>query len=173
MNGPGEDQTAAVAGEDAEDRRSRKVRRYAAWVTVLMIVLCNAVFLLGIWGSGVNLDRLIRFPDIFNPSQDICLRLGWHRVVGSDAPVQLCSEWINLADPSGETHRFQTETQVVLGADGKLYFDHGERVDYRLLLFIVFVAAVVGSGILLKRHLITRYRLRLETAGAKSSSPVH
>jgi hypothetical protein len=167
-----EGQTAPVVDADEEQRRL-KVRRYATWITVLMIVLCNAVFLLGVWGSGVNLNRLIRFPDIFNPTQDVCLRLTWHRVVGSEEPVRLCSEWINLADSSGETHTFQNETKVVQAADGKLYFDHGARADYRLLLFVSFVVALVISGILLKRYLISRYRLRLEMTGAKSPSPIH
>lgn len=170
MINAGVDQAVPVVAADEAEQRGLKVRRYAARVTVLMIVLCNAVLVLGVWGSGVNLDRLIRFPDIFNPSQDVCLRLAWHKVVGANEPVRLCSEWINLADPTGETHRFQHETQVVQGADGKLYFDHGERVDYRLLLFVAFVAAIIVSGVLLKRYLIAQYRLRLETAGAESSS---
>ena len=172
MTGPAEDQTASVIDADEEHRRE-KVRRYAAWVTGLMILLCNAVFLLGIWGSGVNLDRLILFPEIFNPKQDVCLNLAWHKVVGMEERVRLCSEWIQLSDPSGETHKFQKDTQVVQGADGKLYFDHGVRVDYRLFLFVAFVAAVVVAGILLKRYLITRYRLRLETASAKSPAHFH
>jgi len=116
------------------------------------------------------IDRLIRFPEIFNPTQDVCLRLTWHKVAGLEEPVRLCSEWIQLSDPSGETHRFQQETKVVQGADGKLYFDHGVRVDYRLFLFVVFVAAVIASGIILKRRLIVRYRLHLETARAASPS---
>lgn len=157
------------AGDAEEDQRQRKVRRYAAWVTGLMILICNAVFLLGVWGSGFNLDRLIRFPDIYDPGKDICLRLSWHRVVGSEEPVRLCSEWIQLSDPSGRTHSFQSETKVVQGADGKLYFDHGARVDYHLLVFVVFVATVVVSGILMQRYLIARYRLRLETASTRSS----
>jgi hypothetical protein len=166
-----EEPGAVQAGTEAQ--RRVKVRRYAAWMTALMILVCNAVFLLGIWGSGVNLDRLIRFPEVFNPKQDICLRQTWHRVAGLEEPVRLCSEWIQLSDPSGETHRFQKETQVVQGADGKLYFDHGARVDYRLFLFVAFVASVVVSGVLLKRHLVTRYRLRLELSNPQSSSALH
>jgi hypothetical protein len=162
-----EEPTSTVAAEN--EQRQRKVRRFAGWVTALMIVVCNAVFLLGVWGTGFNLDRLIRFPDIYNPAQDICLRLTWHRVIGSDEPVRLCSEWVQLSDPSGQTHSFHKETKVVQGADGKLYFDHGARVDYHLFVFVVFVTAVVASGILLQRYLIARYRVRLETASSRSS----
>ena len=152
-----------------DEHRRRKIRRYAGWVTALMMVVCNAVFLLGVWGTGFNLDRLIRFPDIYNPAQDICLRLTWHSVVGSQEPIRLCSEWVQLSDPSGTTHSFQKETKIVQGADGQLYFDHGARVDYHLFVFVAFVAAVVASGILLQRYLIARYRVRLETAPTQST----
>ena len=157
-----------TAAEEEQGRRA-KVRRFRAWITGLMIVACNTVFLLGVWGTGFNLDRLIRFPEVYNPAQDVCLQLTWHRVVGSDAPVRLCSEWIQLSDPTGNTHKFEKETKVVQGADGKLYFDHGARVDYHLFVFVAFVAAVLVSGILLQRYLIARYRLRLETASTRSS----
>ncbi|MGH7231564.1 MAG: hypothetical protein ACREJU_09435 [Nitrospiraceae bacterium] len=151
---------------DTEPRRSERqdsrLRRYNLLVTLVMIVLCNAIFLLGIWGSGVNLDELIRTPDLFNPTKDVCLRLKWQKIEGDDERVQLCSEWINLSDPSGNTHSFQKGTEVVKGGDGKLYFDHGVQVDYRLFAFAGFVVAIVVLGFLLRRHLIRRYRRRLE-----------
>ena len=153
-----------------EEQNQRSLRRYTYAVTAAMIVLCNAIFLLGLWGSGVNLDSLIRIPDPFNPTKDICLRLNWHRVAGLDEPIQLCAEWINLSDPSGETHKFQKDTHVMQGADGKLYFDHGARVDYRLLLFGAFVVAVIVLGISLKRRLIAHYRDRLGMPSGKASS---
>lgn len=153
-----------------DEQKQRLLRHYSTAVTAAMIVLCNAVFLLGLWGSGVNLDSLIRIPDPFNPAKDICLRLSWHRVSGLEKPIRLCSEWINLSDPSGETHKFQKETQVVQGADGKLYFDHGTRVDYRLFLFGAFVVAVIVLGVSLKRRLIARYRDRLGMSSGKMSS---
>lgn len=145
-----------------EERKRRRLRRYTYAVSALMVVLCNVVFLLGLWGSGINLDTLIRTPDLFDPTKDVCLRLIWHKVAGAQDPVRLCNEWINLSDPSGDTHTFQKDTKVVQGADGKLYFDHPARVDYRLFLLGVFVVAVIVAGMLLKRYLIARYRLQLE-----------
>ncbi len=153
------------AADLSEERKRRQLRRYTYAVSTLMIVLCNGVFLLVLWGSGINLETLIRTPDLFDPAKDVCLRLGWHKVTGSQDPVRLCNEWINLSDPSGETHRFQNDTKVVQGADGKLYFDHPARVDYRLFLLGAFVAILIVSGMLFKRYLIARYRLRLETLG--------
>lgn len=146
-----------------KERRTSLVRRYATRVTICLIIACNAVLLMGIWASGVDLDSLIRPPDVFNPEKDVCVRLAWHRVAGLEEPIRLCSEWINLSDPSGKTHTFQTDTQVKQGADGRLYFDHGSQVDYRLLLYATFTAVVLGLGILVNRYLIARYRKRLET----------
>ncbi|HJU06052.1 MAG TPA: hypothetical protein VJ692_12950 [Nitrospiraceae bacterium] len=166
-----EDPVLAPVGELPQpDRQDARLRRYSLIVTAAMIVLCNAIFLLGIWGSGVNLDELIRTPDLFNPLKDICLRLMWRKVEGEAQPIQLCSEWINLSDPSGNTHSFQKQTEVVKGGDGKLYFDHGVRVDYRLFLFAGFIIAIIIFGFALRRFLIRRYRRRLEAASGSTSS---
>jgi hypothetical protein len=146
-----------------EELQAHRVLRYTYRVTAILIVLCNAVILLGVWVSGVNLDTLFTTPDRFNAAKDICVRLSWHKVAGVERPVQLCYEWINLSDSSGDTHRFQAETQVVKGADGKLYYDEGVRVDYRVFVLSAFVAAVVALGVTLKRYLIARYRGRLPT----------
>ena len=141
-----------------------RLRRYSLLVTLAMIVLCNAIFLLGIWGSGVDLDDLIRIPDIFNPMNDVCVRLKWQKVEGDKERVQLCSEWINLSDPSGNTHSLHKETEVVKGGNGKLYFNHGVQVDYRLFLFLAFVVAVFAFGFVLRRYLIRRHRMHLQTS---------
>ncbi|TAJ30744.1 MAG: hypothetical protein EPO64_02975, partial [Nitrospirae bacterium] len=152
------DTEPATPLEPAE--QAGQMRRYTYAVSTLMVVLCNAVFLLGLWVSGVNLDSLIRTPDLFDPTQDVCLRLSWHRVAGAADPVRLCHEWINLSDPSGNTHTFQKDITVVQGADGKLYFDQPARVDYRLFLLGAFVIAVIACGVRIKRSLIARYRRR-------------
>lgn len=159
--------TAQTDGEPEGDWKAEKLRRFSLIVTIALIVLCNAVFLLGLWGSGVNLDSLIRTPELFNPAKDVCLRLGWHRVAGVDDPIRLCNEWIQLSDPSGDTHKLHHETKIVKGADGRLYFDYGALVDYRLFFYGIFVAAVIAAGLVAKRYLIARYRLRL--AGERAS----
>src|SRR4029079_3517143 len=88
-----------------DQRRAKKIRRFTIAVSLALIVLCNTIMLVGLWASGINLDERATPPDVFNSKQDICLRLGWQSVVGSAEPVQLCSEWINLSDKSGNTHQ--------------------------------------------------------------------
>lgn len=139
----------------------QRVRRYAAIVTAVAIVVCSAILLLGLYGSGINLGELVRLPEKFNPLQDICVRLTWVKVSGQDDRVRLCAEWIQLTDPSGETHKFQKETQVVKAADGKLYFDHGQLVDDRFFVVLAFVIGVAALGIFAIRYLVARYRMRL------------
>jgi hypothetical protein len=151
-----------VDSDTITNEQQAQVRRYGLWVTIGMMVLCNAIFLGGMWLTGIRLEQLIRIPDIFNPLQDICLRFTWHQVEGDDQPVRLCSEWILLSDPSGETHTLQKETEVVKGGDGRLYFDYGAQVDYRVFLFGAFVIAIIIFGIWLKRYLIRRYRMHLQ-----------
>ncbi|WP_447603411.1 hypothetical protein [Nitrospira sp. Nam80] len=157
---------------DETELRAKKVRRFASGVSIVMMVVCNGIFLFGLWVTGTNFDRLVRTPDVYNAKQDICLRLAYRNVPGAENPVQFCSEWINLADSSGRTHTFQKETEIKQGADGKFYLDYGPLVDYRLFVVGAFVVIIVVFGILLKRHLVNRYRTKLETA-AQQSAPLH
>src|SRR2546426_11132610 len=110
--------TASLSQPSSDDqRRARKVRRFTIAVSLAMIILCNAIGLVGLWASGINLDELVTTPDVFNSKQDICLRLGWQSVTGAAELVPLCSEWVNLSDPSRKTHRIQQEIEPRTGPD--------------------------------------------------------
>ena len=153
---------------EMEEGNLARLRRYQLGVTLALILLGNGILALTVWGPGVDLDRLVRFPDVFNPVSDICLRFGWHDVSGSSEPVRLCNEWIQLADSSGETHKLQKDTHVVQGADGTLYFDHGTRMGWPAFGLFTWVVTVIGAGLALKRWLMARYRVRLGSAGKAS-----
>lgn len=147
-----------------DQRQARSIRRFTAGVSLAMMMLCNAIVLVGLWASGINLDELAATPDVFNSKQDICLRLSWQPVTGAADPVPLCSEWINLSDPSGKTHQIQRGITFRQGPDGQYYADQRIDADYRLLLLVMFVLAVIASGLVAKWYLVSRYRLRLESA---------
>lgn len=153
-----------------ETQRQRRLRRYSVLVTLALIVMCNAVILFGVWTSGINLEGLFRTPDRFDPKRDECLRYNWRKVSGVQQPVRLCYEWINLSDPSGNTHTFQADTDIVLGADGKLHYAQEERVDSRLLLLLAFVGVVLAAGMAASKFLIARYRARLDAPGGTGPS---
>ena len=161
-----------TADGDAESRKAL-VRRFARVVSLVMIVFCNAIVLVGLWVSGMNLDELAATSDVFNSKQDICLRLGWHSVTGASEPVPLCSEWIHLSDPSGRTHQLQREIKFRQGPDGQYYVDQGRHADYRLLLSVLVVVAVITFGLVAKWYLVGWYRLRLESAASHGASVVH
>ena len=153
-----------TATGDAEARKAL-VRRFARVVSLAMIVLCNTIVFVGLWASGINLDELVATPDVFDSKQDICLRLAWQPVAGTADPIRICSEWINLSDPSGKTHELQGEIKFRQGPDGGQYYvDQGEHADYRLLLLVLAVVAVIAFGLLTKWYLVGWYRLRLESA---------
>lgn len=169
---PSMDVKTTVTG-DAEARKAL-VRRFARLVSLALMIICNAIVLVGFWASGINLDELAATRDVFNSKHDICLRFAWQSVEGTAAPIRICSEWINLSDPSGKTHRLQQEIKFREGPDGgKYYVDQGEHADYRLLMLMLFVAAVIVFGLVLKWHLVSRYRLRLESAAGHGTSLVH
>jgi len=154
------DRPIAAPGNDAS--RNARIRRFTLGVTVALIVVCNGVFLLGMRMSGVNLDELVKTPDLFNPQSDICLRLTWQRLAGAPDPVRLCSEWINLSDPSGKPHQLDKDTKVKQGPDGRYYVDRAVQADYRLMGFVGFVAAVLIVGLVIRHYVVSRYRLQLE-----------
>lgn len=156
-----------------DQRRASKVRRFTVGVSLAITILCNAIVLIGLWASGINLDELAATPDVFNSKQDICIRLGWESVAGATDPVRLCSEWINLSDPSGKTHQIQREVTLRQGPDGQYYADQGVRADYRLLILMLFVVAVIAFGLVAKWYLVSRYRLRLESVAGQGASLVH
>jgi hypothetical protein len=157
---------------DLESRQAL-VRRFARVVSFAMIILCNSIVLIGLWASGINLDELAATPDVFNSKQDICLRFGWQPVTGAADPVPLCSEWINLSDPSGKTHQLQRELTFRQGPDGQYYIDRSGRADYRLLVLVLVVMAVIVFGLVAKWYLVGWYRLRIESAAGHGASLVH
>src|SRR6266850_5103342 len=169
---PPMDVKTTVTG-DAEARKAL-VRRFARLVSLVLIIICNAIVLVGLWASGINLDELAATSDVFNSKHDICLRLAWQPVAGTADPIRICSEWINLSDPSGKTHHIQQEIKFRQGPDGGQYYvDQGEHADYRLLILVLVVAAVIAFGLLAKWYLVGRYRLRLESATGHEASLIH
>ena len=156
-----------------DQRRARKVRRFTILVSIALIVFCNSIVLVGLWASGINLDELAAPPDVFNSKQDICLRLGWKTVTGAPEPVRLCTEWINLSDKSCMTHQIQPEVVLRHGPDGQYYIDRGVQADYRLLVLVMILVAVIAFGLVAKWYLVGRYRLHLESAAGHGASAIH
>lgn len=161
--------TSGVAATGEGLSQDARVRRFARGVTLVLILVCNGMFLFGMWVSGVNLDELVKTPDRFDPQNDVCLRLSWQRLAGATEPIRLCSEWINLSDPTGKPHVLDKNTKVRQGPDGRYYVDHGIQADYRLVWFVGFVAAIILSGMVTRRYLVNRYRHQLELAAIRHS----
>jgi len=158
---------------ESDEKRAANVRRFSMVVTAALIVLCNVLLLFGIWVTGINLDELVTSPDVFNAKEDVCLRLTWERVTGAPDPVRLCSEWIRLADPSGQPHHLAKDVAVQLGPDGQYYLDAGVRSDFRLLALALFVGAVLLFGMWARRYLVNRYRLLHDPAASRGGSGLH
>ncbi|MDF0665791.1 MAG: hypothetical protein P0119_06910 [Nitrospira sp.] len=154
-------------------RRADKIRRFSLGVSLTLMVLCNAILLLGLRLSGINLDDLVKTPELFNAKQDVCLRLTWQSFPGMNEPVRLCSEWLILSDPSGKPHYLQPDTKLKKGLDGQYYVDQGIQADYRLLMLILFVTVIIVGGVRAKWFLVNRYRLRLESTEGRRASPAH
>jgi hypothetical protein len=145
-----------------------RVRRFSLTLAVAFIIGINALFLLGLWASGLDLDKVFGDRDFFDPVRDVCLRLAWYTPTGEKDPVRLCKEWINLGDPSGKVHHNDTDMRIVKGDDGKVYASASSPGDGRVIALLLFIIAIVATGMWLQRYLIARYRARLATSPEKN-----
>ena len=146
------------------DDLTARVRRYAVLMTLGFILAGNALFLLALWASGLDLDRVFAERELFDPANDICLRMAWYRPQGEADPVRLCKEWINLKDSSGQVHKFEKDLPITKGSDGKFYIHPPNAGDGRIIALLIFVIAIIAAGMWGQRHLIRRYRARLTAA---------
>jgi len=156
--------TDAGAPTAAEQLIAKRVRRFTLRLTIGFIIGLNALFLLVLRGSGLDLDRIFADRAFFDPVHDVCLRMAWYKPEGEKEPVRLCKEWINLGDPSGKVYQNQQDMVIVKGADGKVYAKEGAG-DGRLVALVVIIVALVAGGMWLQRYLIARYRARVAAAG--------
>ena len=138
-----------------------RVRWFAVRLTIGFIVAANALFLSALWVSGLDLDQVFGEHDLFDPAQDICLRMAWYRPQDEQDPVRLCKEWINLKDASGKVHKFAKDVPITKGTDGKFYLHPPAAGDGRIIALLIFVIVVVACGMWAERVLIARYRARL------------
>ncbi len=144
------------------ESQSTKLRWFARGVTILLIIVCNALLLGGLWMSGVDLDIALSKPELYDPENGHCLRVGIAKVEGAQRPIQLCTEWLELSDPSGNSHHIREGIGLAIGADGQLYYQAHQGQNFRLLALLLFVILVIGSGMWAKRFLISRYQLQLQ-----------
>ena len=84
------------------------------------------------------------------------------KVGGVDQPIKVCTEWLDLSDPSGKTHTIQQGRTLTVGTDGELHYEYQRNEDYRLIGLVICVMLVFGIGMWVKQYLIARYRMRLE-----------
>jgi len=72
----------------------------------------------------------------------------------------VCSEWLDITDPTGQVHTFKTNEPLAMGTDGNLYYQNARNADHQLLALLAFTVVVIYSGMRLKRFLITWYQLQ-------------
>ena len=142
---------------------SRRVRRFTLVVTIALILVCNALLLLGLWVSGVDLEAALGKPELFDPANGHCVGVEWTKVAGAEGLVKVCKEWIDFSDISGQTHSLASDRALAMGADGNLYFPGQSAENYRLIALLIFAIVVMACGMWVKYQLIAKYQIRLQS----------
>jgi len=100
---------------------------------------------------------------MFNPKEHVCLKTVWVSTTqGTADRVQLCTEWIDLSDLSGQTHRMAIENlEVLKGQDGKIHTHLQRGINYRLVMVVGFLTLIILAGRIAQHFLITRHKQRM------------
>ncbi len=139
-----------------------RFRWFSFWITLLLIIVCNGMLLGGLWASGLDLDFVLTNSDLYDPATGHCVGVAWTNVSGVEGPIQVCSEWLDTTEPTGQVHTLRTNEPLAMGADGNLYYQNARNADHQLLALLAFTVVVIYSGMRLKRFLITWYQLQLQ-----------
>jgi len=148
---------------------SQRVQRFVHIVTIGLILGCNALLLLGLWVSGVDLEATLAKPELYDPANGHCVGVQWTKVNGADGLVKVCNEWIDFSDLSGQTHSLPPGRALAMGADGNLYFPGQSAENYRLIALMIFAIVVMAYGMWVKRRLIANYKARLQSFDHQST----
>ena len=139
-----------------------RFRWFSFWITLLLIIVCNGMLLGALWASGLDLDFVLTNSELYDPASGHCVGVAWMKVSGVDSPIQVCFEWLDTTDPTGQVHTLRINEPLTMGPDGNLYYQNARNADLQLLVLLVFTIAVIFSGMRLKRFLITWYQLQLQ-----------
>ncbi len=136
-------------------------RWFRRGVTASLIVICNLILLGALWGSGLDLDDVLTNAGLYDPQAGHCLRVAWVDVAGAEGPVRVCSEWLDVTDPTGRVHALKEGEPLAMSVDGNLYYANARHRDLWLLGLVIFAGAVIWLGMRVKRALLTWYESRL------------
>ena len=146
-----------------EEKRQLELRIYARRATWMIVFLGGLIFVGGLRLSGLDLNQLESKDRSFIPGKHVCLRSEWLET-REETPVEIeiCVEWIDLADQSGNTHELVREDlEIIKGPDGRIHTKLKKRINFPLLGMILFMGLLVYGGKRAQRHLIWKKRLRL------------
>ena len=130
-------------------------------VTLILIIVCNGLLLGGLWASGLDLDFVLTNSELYDPASGHCVGTQLIHVAGVDTPLQVCSEWLDTTDPTGQVHKLRANEPLAMGSDGNLYYQNARNADYQMLGLLGFSVVVIYAGMRLKRFLLTWYQLHL------------
>ena len=146
-----------------ESDEFRRLQRFTRIVTIGLILGCNALLLLGLWVSDVDLETTLAKPELYDPANGDCVGVQWTKVAGAEGLVKVCTEWLDFSDISGQTHSLVPGKALAMDVDGNLYFPGQSAENYRLIALMIFAIVVMACGMWAKRQLIAKYQIHLQS----------
>lgn len=131
-------------------------------ITLVLIVTCNLILLGALWVSGLDLDFVLTNAELYDPRGGHCVRVAWAEVSGTEGLVRVCSEWLDVTDPTGQVHSLRPGEPLAVDGEGNLYYENARKAEPLLLGLMIFAAVVICLGTWSKRCLLTWYEMRLQ-----------
>lgn len=147
-------------------------RIYTRRVMWGVIFFGSIIFVGGIKFSGIDLERLRGSSLIFKPGEHICVKKGHlsGRQPESEI-VEICIEWIDLKDTTGNTHHLNPESiKISIGPQGEIAILEKRKINIPLVGAIVYLLSVIFIGNFIQTKLISRRRNILKKNGESNVS---
>lgn len=135
-------------------------RIYTRRVMWAVVFFGGIIFIGGLKWSGLDFEKLRGSSPTFKSGEHVCVKSAQ---LSSGQPggetVEICIEWIDLGDTTGNTHHLNPENiQVSIGPEGEIGLIEKRKVNLPLLGAIIYLMSLVGVGNFIQAKLIKRRR---------------
>ncbi len=146
------------------DGQLLELKLFSRRVTWAVVFVCSALFVGGIHLSGVDLSQIDASSKTFNQGSHVCVR-SEALTVSEDSLdfFEVCVEWIDLSDSSGQIHYLNPEDlDISVSPGGEIRVRGKSRINFRLIGLFAYVFILIFAGNTVQTRIIGRRKKELE-----------